>query len=356
MMGERRIIPVTPNKRRAPALYELIGNKDRDPPEGTQPLAASPVGTGAQRAPTPAVPPSAAAVARAPAAPARPAPLETARPSAPAPAITAAPTIATPRVLEPTPQAAPSRPAPVGSEDDEDGTKVFGITPGSRLNIPVGFAFIAMAVVIAAVLGAYMLGYDKRNREARLEEERLAAREGGAIVDPTRLPIDGATDPAPRQVTPPTSVSARSSPGSGSGAQNPPRGTNTPANPPANTANPREPAPTIANQPRLIVVKTPKEDPRNDGMNYPTVASLPIKEATAAGEYLVSKGYATALVPSPSDSRLFMVIPLIGVERSNYQKGSEAAARTLRDLGRAFKRDQKGATDFNDLFWMKYDR
>lgn len=368
MMGERRIIPVTPNKRRAPALYELIGNKDRDPPAPpaappfAPPSAAQPPAAPSAAAPAPApVAPPRPEVARA--VPARPdpgrtAPLEQPRPAhVPAhgvPAVT--PSIATPRTLEPAPARGPMAHAPNApasptraetEEDDAPDTKVFGITPGSRLNIPVGFAFIAMAVVIAAVLGAYMLGYDKRTKEGRQEQERLAARESGGIVDPTRLPLGDLTPSEPSRPTP-------------GGVPTPTRG-GTQA-PPANAAPGKEPTVPAAGAgaapgtPRVIVVKSSKDDPRRDGLNYPTVASLPIKEATAAAEFLVSKGYATALVPSPSDSRLFMVIPMIGVERANYQKASESASKTLRDLGRAFKRDQKGATDFNDLFWKKYER
>lgn len=332
MMGERRIIPVTPNKRRAPALYELIGNKDRD---GVQPGAPAtppaPVHTApvkAPSAPETTKRPPAAEVARATPGPA-PLPARTSGVASSAPT----------RVLE------------ADTDEDRPGTRVLGITPGSRLNIPVGFAFIAAAVVLAAVLGAYMLGYDKREKEARRELERLAARESGEIVDPTRLPIRGFERDATLRQTPQV----------GSGTQPAQRPGATAARPgpvPAasNLSATNEPGKVGSGGARLHVVKSPKDDPRVPGLNYPTVATLPVREATAAAEFLVSRGYSTAVVPSTSDSRLFMVIPLIGVERSNYQKGSEEAGRVLRDLGRAFKRDHKGATDFNDLFWKKFDR
>lgn len=290
MMGERRIIPVTPNKRRAPALYELIGNK---PPQPTPPPVAAA--------------PSRAAPATAPAA-------------------------------RPVPVAEPKRPAVAAMErelaggDTEDSERVLGITPGSRLNIPVGFAFIGLAVVIAVVLGAYMLGYNKSETKFKADQQRQAAEEGGGIVDPTASPFsDLEKSAAARQPTRPDPVV-----------------TAPPANKPV--AEPEKPAA------KVYIVKSPKEDPRRDGLNYPTVATLPIKEATATAEYLVSKGYSAALVPARNDNRLFMVMPLVGLDREGYQKNKDSIERTLRDLGRAFKRDLKGAADFNDLFWVKYDK
>ncbi|MBN8645050.1 MAG: hypothetical protein J0L61_07390, partial [Planctomycetes bacterium] len=205
-----------------------------------------------------------------------------------------------------------------------------GITPGSRLNIPVGFAFIGLAVVIAVVLGAYMLGYNKSEKKFKADQQRQEAQESAGIVDPTAPKFsDLEQAAAPRQASRPDPVTAP---------------------PPTKPAEPEKPAA------RFVVVKTAKEDPRKDGLNYPTVATLPIKEATATAEYLLSKGYSAALVPARNDNRLFMVIPLVGLDREGYQKNKDSVERTLRDLGRAFKRDQKGAADFNDLFWVKYDK
>ena len=306
MMGERRIIPITPNKRRTPALYELITSK------------AIP----ADEPPAPPAP-----------APSQPAPAQPARQQPAAPTPHRPP----PTASAPASQAAAPRPVTVAptaftaADEEPENDRVLGLTPGSRLNIPVGFAFIALAIVIAALLGAYMLGYTKMQKLAQAEKDREAVQEGSGIIDPTAQPLRVPIDPAPNRVQTPA---------------------NTPRQPVA--APPTEqPQPAGA---RVIFAKSPKEDPRKVGLNYPTVATLPIKEATAAAEYLVSKGHPTVVAPSTSDSRLFTVVPLIGLERDGYQKNSEAAARTLRELGRAFKRDLKGATDFNDLYWKKFDR
>lgn len=305
MMGERRIIPITPNKRRTPALYELITSKANpavDP-------AANPAPAPVQPAPTPSVRPQPAAPA-----PQRPQPTASVRPQAAAPRPVAV------------------APAAFTAADEElENERVLGLTPGSRLNIPVGFAFIAMAIVIAAILGAYMLGYNKMQKLAKAEKDREAVQEGSGIIDPTAQPLRVPNEPAPNRVQPPTGAPRQ----------------------PVSVPPPEQPAPAAA---KVILVKSPKDDPRKVGLNYPTVATLPIKEATAAAEYLVSKGYPTVVAPSTSDSRLFTVVPLIGLERDGYQKNSETAARSLRELGRAFKRDLKGATDFNDLYWRKFDR
>ncbi len=312
MMGERRIIPVTPNKRRAPALYELIAPKPREDPEAAAPASRTPA---TPPAPTPAPAPR----------PAAPQPRE----PEPAPA---------PRHVVPQPAPRPVAVAPTTYqpvEDDEPASdKVLGITPGSRLNIPVGFAFVAIALVIAAVIAAYSLGYNKMEQQAAKEKASELQRQNQGIVDPTATNVPTLTSGTDPTAQPTTASATRPAP------------------------KPQPPAPEAKPAPaaKVTVVKSPKEDPRKPGLNYPTVATLPIKEATAAAEYLVSKGYPTILAPSSNDSRLFTVVPLIGLERENYQKSSEAEARKLRDLGRAFKRDQKGATDFNDLFWKKFER
>jgi uncharacterized protein (UPF0333 family) len=331
MMGERRIIPVTPNKRRAPALYELIAPKPRETDDAAAAAAAARA-PHAQPAPTPAAP--------------RPAPV------APAPTHTAKPTFApnTPNAHTPRPAPAPVAVAPTTYtaaqapiDDEPESDKVLGITPGSRLNIPVGFAFVAMALVIAAVIAAYSLGYSKMEKQVEARKAGELAKQNEGIVDPTATQTGGSATPVIPGIN-----NAGANP---STATQPNRQPSQATKPPA--PQPEEPKPT---SPRVTVVKSAKDDPRKVGLNYPTVATLPIKEATAAAEFLVSKGYPTILAPSPSDSRLFTVVPLIGLEREGYQKNSEAEARKLRELGRAFKRDQKGATDFNDLFWKKFDR
>lgn len=302
MMGERRIIPVTPNKRRAPALYELIAPKPRDGVDAPEPAARA----------TPPTP-----------TPSQPAPQQTPRPAQQAPATQPRPVAVAPATYD-------------GDDDEPPSDKVLGITPGSRLNIPVGFAFVGVALVIAAIIAAYSLGFNKSERRTKERDDEQLQLQNQGIVDPTANNIPGILGGAPAGTNP-----------AGNVAQ-PPKQTNAPKpQPPAEDAKPAV---------RVTLVKSSKDDPRKPGFNYPTVATLPIKEATAAAEYLVSKGYPTILAPSSSDTRLFVVVPLIGLERENYQKSSEAEARKLREIGRAFKRDQKGASDFNDLFWKKFDR
>jgi len=204
---------------------------------------------------------------------------------------------------------------------------VLGISPGSRLNLPIGFAFVAMAIVIAVVIGAYALGYSKREKEYKQKQELDAAREPGMVKDP----LAGLMDP--------------SAPAPGAGAAPPQAPVDTRAEPP--------PEPARQSSAQLYVVKTLKDDPRKAGVNYPTVATLPFKEASAAGQFLVAKGYSVALVPAPRDPKLLMVVPLIGLDRDGFRRDKDSIEKTLKDLGRSYKRDQKGASDFFDLFWVK---
>lgn len=283
MMGERRIIPVTPNKRRSPALYELIAS--------TQGAEAPAVGTGTARA--------SSAVSASPAARGA----------------------ASLRADEP----------PVAQE------RVLGLTPGSRLSIPIGFAFTALAVMIGLVLGAYALGYNTMQKKAQAIREQEAAHEARGVIDPTNLPSGLLELPVRRP-----------------GATDRSGASGVPIKPPdpesTKTATAPPPAPA-----KLTLVKSTKDDPRKTGMNYPVVATLPIKEATAAGEYLVARGYATVLAPSPRDSRLFMVIPLTPIDRDGFKsRANEQVERSLKEIGRSFKREARGATDFFDLFWVKY--
>ena len=297
MMGERRIVPQAPNKRRSPALYELIAGQSRDDVPGA-----------AAGTPTPRTPPTSTGVA----------------------GVEAKPSAA--RVQQPVRVEPAVRHAPFEDED-----RVLGISPGRVLRVPIGYVFMGVFVVLVALFTTYTIGYKQRDNLAQRDKELAAQNETRQIVDPMiqrSLPPAAVTHPptaTPPVAAPPTHANTKSI-------------TDPTENPAAGSSS---------SAARLTVVEKPADDPRQVGLNYAVVATLPLREATAAGQYLASKGFGVALVPL-SDKKLWQVTPTRGFEGDKYQAAEgKAFEKSIKDLGKAFKRDMKGASDFSDLFWRK---
>lgn len=325
--------------KNAPALYELIRDK---------PAAGKPV------------PP-----------PARPAsPMVTTRP---------APAIKPP-------------PAPRPVDDTERPASI--LTPGRSVRIPLGYFIPVAILLLVAVVGAYTVGYQRRDAEQKVVEQRESAEALDAVDPLASVPVNpqilnppaGGSTAAPRQSAPanpqprqaanttppkpdtvarPAAGTPTTPPGSNQPTRQPtatpPSGTpqpSTPANPaanpaPANTA----PAPVGGTtRPKgVVIVNSPADDPRQVGLNYLIAATLTADEAEKAAQFLVSRGLDAAVVPADGRGSQRWVVILEGLAAKDL---GSSRARTLenrlQDLGRVYRQELKGPTVFNDPWWKKH--
>ncbi len=112
------------------------------------------------------------------------------------------------------------------------------------------------------------------------------------------------------------------------------------------------------------------DDPRQKGSNYLIVAKLFLKDATAAAQYLTENGIPSVVVPPEGVDSLklqedrrgnWLVIVRAGYSSEEYSKPAAEAQRAevmkrVKQLGRRWKEDRKGASSFADSFWDKYGR
>jgi len=209
------------------------------------------------------------------------------------------------------------------AEDDEESGPLARLSPGQAVRIPVGYIAIGVAVVAIVVVGAYVAGYKKREALAEAERRAEAERQLEQTPDPlvTLSQQSGtAIDPvAPRSETRRT-----------------------------------EPAPARPSGPRLHVVDSRADDPRQPGLNYLVVATLPEDEARRAAEFLVSRGLEIALVSVNNRSARHEVVVLQGLTREQFRQAQGTRLEQLvGQLGREYRRDHRGI-EFYDVYWKKY--
>jgi len=96
------------------------------------------------------------------------------------------------------------------------------------------------------------------------------------------------------------------------------------------------------------------DDPRQPGMHYFCLATMPPKyraEAEKAVRFLQQNRVDAAIVSV--DNRWLQVIALKGFERSTSPQASDYK-RLLLALGKAWKAEHRGWSDWNDLYAIKY--
>lgn len=224
----------------------------------------------------------------------------------------------------PAPQPAP-RPQPVDADAASEPGPLFA-GPGRVIAVPVGYFWIGAAAAVLLLIAAYVIGYKQHEREAREALHQESQQQFEGVVDPTNTPAPPVKAPV-----------------------NPGLITQTPPNQDALINGSRH-------ELRLVTARTNADDPREPGLNYFIVANLPRAESERAGQFLVSKGVAAML--APADNRGFcQVVALRGFPAGTLdEKECVQYKERLRSIGREYKRDQKGPTDFADLFPKKHRR
>jgi len=213
---------------------------------------------------------------------------------------------------------------------------------GARtLRIPVGYVIVAGGLALALAVLAYMIGFKRAEAKAEADRAR-AVQEQLEVVDPLTAPVMGGSTGAPTGGT-----------GSPSGGQR--LATRPPASPQGPSASPAGDKAGSSTQTAPSLNTTPglERDPRVPGLNYWVVARLGPDEARKAAAYLQASGVNVAVIETGS-SKFREVIAADGFEGSG--SGPEAARIKSRilELGRLYRVQEKGPTDFSDMYARKF--
>jgi len=217
--------------------------------------------------------------------------------------------------------------APKKTGDEAEELAETGWLMGGRtIRVPVGYVFVFMGLGFALLFGGYFLGYFTRNREIQADAAQVARNDLAGIEDPTlrNVPVkSGLID-----------VEDDDRAGSRQGKK------------------PQQAASRTLPNPYLVDDWV--DDPRAPGMNYFIVATQPPDEALKASQFLAERGLAIARLPV--DNRgLAIVIVLEPVAPG--EAGSPRVRQLeaeIKRLGRAYKREHGGGTDFESAYLKKY--
>lgn len=207
------------------------------------------------------------------------------------------------------------------------------LRPGRAVQMPVGYLFVAGALVLLLLMLAFMFGHSRGYERARyIQADEF---ESVHMVDESRRPIDPLGQPTtagaalPRPEQPRTSNAA-------SPSQTQPRPT--PAGAGARQWGPIE------------------SDPRQAGFNYFVLATTNPDGARRLAEFCRERGLETYVV-SGNNVRLRRVIALPGFEAG--QRNSEttrAVENLIHRIGESWKNSEPGATDLRDAYPDRYGR
>ena len=296
-----------------------------------------------------------------------------------------------------------SAPRPAALDTDAPATLV---TPGRSVRVPIGY-FAPLAILLGIfVVGAYVVGYNRRDNEikAQIDADGAAAMDA---VDPLAV-VESATprpsktirpDPIPKKPANLTSApsqrpaassdtlqlqqrnipsSERGAPTTTQPSQKPsapepslPKQPEPRSNPPIESApvsgpKPSQPPTAPATPPTntapaaakgVVLVAGPKDDPRQLGLNYLIAATLPRDEAEKAAQFLFSRGLEVAVVPADNGGSQRWVVVLEGLTAKDLGgPRARSLESTLQQLGRVYKQELKGPTVFNDPWWKKHSK
>jgi hypothetical protein len=213
-----------------------------------------------------------------------------------------------------------------------------------ELRLPVTRVYLAVAIMLAAVLGAWAAGHHFGVQSGKAQMDRIVR--GEPVVLP---PETGSGDTQARQ--PPLTSTA---------TQTGQTATQTPsARPGGQQAAPAGTA----------WVLTPggvrSADPRTPNSNYLALATLPPEQAQDALDFLAAKGLRAIAVPVDSGTRtannparytlisLGLAVPS-GQFSSTLQQRREHEA-LVRTLGTEWRRERRGGSDFSQTQWIRYN-
>ena len=213
-------------------------------------------------------------------------------------------------------------PAAVPSAEPEAGPSLWNWA-GRTIRVPAGYVFAVAAVVVAVGMIGYVIGYGRAEQKFKEESARQARQ---AVV--TSDPLDDA--PLNLNLTAPRPEES----GLASGLE-----TNTETDD-TGTPGPAEAEPADPTQ-------------RQAGLNYYVI----VRDLPAEGQRLVawldSRGIPA--VTEPVSGGLVKVIVVEGFARGQASSAQALSYKEhLRELGRRWKREHRGSSDFSDLYLEKF--
>lgn len=230
-------------------------------------------------------------------------------------------------------RAAPAmRPAPIETVGESSGWA----GGGRSIRVPMGYVFLAGGVAFALFIIAYLIGA----QQGRKHERDRYARDSSSLLGATSDPLDYlASDQLARQQT---------------GAANPTQTQQQTAQP---GPGPRQAA---AQTPQTATQRPPASTGRLvDGMNYYILARLSPDEAHRAATFLRANGLDVGVFRT-DNPRFREVIAMRGFAAGSGPDGvfgeeSNRLKSEIRRVGRLYKSQQNGPTDFNDVYPLKID-
>lgn len=214
------------------------------------------------------------------------------------------------------------------------------------LRVPPGFAVVLAVLGVGVVVLAYWVGYSEGKRSQVAEQARqrrmLEQMEERAMLEMTRpsgTPLRAASS-GPKPQAP--------SPGRAAGASGAPGAPGVPGVP----GVPGAPGVTPA------IVMAGGEDPRQKGLNYFVLIHYPVEargEAEALVGFLRARGVDAAAILR-HNGRLFQVVALRGFAPEELHSADRREyERRLRQLGRDWQVERKGAGNLSDMYPSKFE-
>jgi hypothetical protein len=218
--------------------------------------------------------------------------------------------------------------------------------PAGELRVPMTRVYMATAVAMLLLVGAWVGGYYFGVKEGKAQIERVVG--SGVGEQPVVLPPSAVEEPEPQP----------SAPRSGQN-QAPAAGT------PGRTSNPGI-TPAASGTPWVLALGGVRAvDPRAAGSNYLALATLPPDQALSAITFLDGKGLRAIGVPVDSGGRSannptrFTLISLgLAVPSGQFSTtvDQRRAHETLvRTLGSEWRRLHQGGSDFSQTQWIRYN-
>jgi len=187
------------------------------------------------------------------------------------------------------------------------------------IRLPIGYIYVALAVVVVAIVGSYFVGVSRGTQRA------LQTLEGGGSQPPINDPTLNAGD------------GGGANPGAGTPIQN----RNTAPNPaPGNAASPTNPGPTMPGR------RTLDRDTRQAGLNYIIIERFEPDEAWAVKEFLKRNGI-DVLVLKDNNPALLQVVTAEGFRGWSSNAAAQALDQKLERLGRQWRSRERGSKDFS---------
>ncbi len=195
---------------------------------------------------------------------------------------------------------------------------------GRSIRVPMGYVFLAVAAGIALLFVGFFIGHSRANSKALADRRAQSA----ALLE------DSVADPLAEL-----------------GSRVNPQANQPPVNSPVRPAGGGSPTtqPDAGRASAAVGL-----DPRAPGLNYFICARLREPEAIRAAEFLSANGVAAAVTPADNPT-LRLVVATRGFTREEMRGGEAAGLRArITSLGRIYKDQQKGPTNFHDVYPEKY--